>query len=131
MTDDKINSPSHYTSGNYETWDFIRDMGLSYEEGNVVKYLSRAGKKTKDPSEDLAKAAAYLRRIVARGTSKENMLRFVRAKQLDPVIAGALVFMLTQQPDIALRLLEAKTQGEASAEGSGNPKPEPRTLIKG
>ena len=129
--EEHIDSPAWYTDGGYPTWDFIRDMGLSYEEGNVVKYLSRAGKKTEDPSEDLAKAAAYLRRIVARGTSKENMLRFVRAKQLDPVIAGALVFMLTQQPDIALRLLEAKAQGEAPAEGSGDPEPEPRALVEG
>lgn len=128
---DIINNPEHYTSGGYEVWDFIRDMGLSYEEGNVVKYLSRAGKKTEDPSEDLAKAAAYLRRIVARGTSKENMLRFVRAKQLDPVIAGALVFMLTQQPDIALRLLETKAQGEAAAKGSSDTQPEPWALVEG
>lgn len=127
---DKINHPEHYTSGGYETWTFIQEMGLSYEEGNVVKYLARAGKKTQDPTEDLAKAAAYLRRIIARGTGKEAITRFVRAKQLDSIRAGVLLFMLTQQPDMALRLLEAQAEGQTPTEGPGDAQPEPRTLVE-
>lgn len=127
---DKINNPPHYTSGSYETWDFIKEMGLSFEEGNVVKYLARAGKKTADPTEDLAKAAAYLRRIIARGTGKAAVERFVRAKQLGPSLAGVLLFMLTQQPDMALRLLETQAEGQAPTEGTGHAQPEPRALVE-
>ncbi len=58
---DVVNRPSHYTSGNIEVWDFIIDQNLDYLRGNVIKYVSRAGKK--DPSkelEDLNKAIEEL-----------------------------------------------------------------------
>ncbi len=62
---DIINSPSHYTDGGIETIDFIEAKGLNYHLGNVVKYVSRAGKK--DPAkklEDLKKARWYLEREI-------------------------------------------------------------------
>ena len=58
---DAVKIPSHYNQGKIEVANFIADQGLDYVRGNVVKYVSRAGKK--DPSkelEDLEKAAAYL-----------------------------------------------------------------------
>ena len=64
---DIINSPSHYTDGGIETIDFIEAKGLNYHLGNVVKYVSRAGKK--DPAkklEDLKKARWYLEREIGR-----------------------------------------------------------------
>lgn len=60
---DPINNPSHYTDGGYETIDFIEKMQLGYHLGNAVKYISRAGKKTADPIEDLNKALWYLERL--------------------------------------------------------------------
>lgn len=56
--------PSHYTAGGIETIDFIKAK-LSEEEykgylkGNLIKYISRAGKKG-DERADLEKASVYL-----------------------------------------------------------------------
>lgn len=64
---DPVNHPSHYTSGNIETIDFIEDKGLGFHLGNAVKYITRAGKK--DPTktvEDLEKAVWYLTREIER-----------------------------------------------------------------
>ena len=62
---DPVNHPSHYTTGRFETIDFIEDKALPYHLGNVVKYLVRAGKKANaDEIEDLEKAAWYLNRYI-------------------------------------------------------------------
>lgn len=63
---DNINSPGHYTSGGIETIDFIEAKELNYNLGNVVKYVSRAGKKD-NRVEDLKKAAWYLNREIKKG----------------------------------------------------------------
>lgn len=62
---DVVNHPSHYTSGKIEVIDYIEDQKLPYHLGNVVKHISRAGKK--DPAktvEDLKKAEWYLHRYI-------------------------------------------------------------------
>lgn len=55
-------SPNYYSEGRkYEPKDVIRDWGLNFNLGNVVKYVSRAGRK--DPNtliEDLLKARDYI-----------------------------------------------------------------------
>jgi hypothetical protein len=56
---DMVNHPTHYTVGGIEVYDFIKAKGLSYELGNVVKYVARAEWKT-DKLEDLRKARWYL-----------------------------------------------------------------------
>lgn len=62
---DVVNSPSHYTDGRIEVIDFIEDKKMSFHLGNVVKYVSRAGKKDKAKEvEDLEKAAWYLARAI-------------------------------------------------------------------
>ena len=54
-------SPIHYTRGNIEVWDFIRDQGLNYFRGNAIKYICRAGYKSPQTEvEDLKKAIHYL-----------------------------------------------------------------------
>ena len=63
MQNDNVNSPAHYTSGGIETIDFIEAKELNYNLGNVVKYVSRAGKKD-NRVEDLKKAAWYLKREI-------------------------------------------------------------------
>ena len=52
-------SPDSYCRGKTEVWDFIREQGLNYHLGNVVKYVCRAGYKDND-IEDLKKAITYL-----------------------------------------------------------------------
>ncbi|MDY2737878.1 DUF3310 domain-containing protein [Intestinibacter sp.] len=62
---DKVNHPAHYNTGKIEVIDFIEDQDLNFHLGNVVKYISRAGKK--DPAtkkEDLEKAKWYLDRYI-------------------------------------------------------------------
>lgn len=61
---DSVNHPPHYNDGGIETIDFIEAKGLNYRLGNVVKYISRVGKKSSDPIEDLEKAAWYLQREI-------------------------------------------------------------------
>jgi Protein of unknwon function (DUF3310) len=62
---DQVNSPAHYTDGGIQTIDFIEAKGLNFHLGNVVKYISRAGKKG-DNLEDLLKAQWYLNREIER-----------------------------------------------------------------
>lgn len=62
---DPVNHPKHYKFDNgVEVIDLTEQ--LSFNLGNVVKYCARAGKKTKDPLEDLRKAQFYLNRELAR-----------------------------------------------------------------
>lgn len=51
--------PSYYQDG-IEPIDYIQSHGLSFNLGNVVKYVTRAGKKTQDALPDLQKALYYL-----------------------------------------------------------------------
>ena len=66
---DLINNPPHYRSGGIETIDFIEAKDLNYRLGNVIKYVSRAGRKDTDPVQDLEKAAWYLQREI---TARKN-----------------------------------------------------------
>lgn len=62
---DIVNHPPHYKAGGIETLDFIEAKDLNFRLGNVVKYVSRAGKKLdSDPIKDLEKAAFYLNREI-------------------------------------------------------------------
>jgi hypothetical protein len=58
---DNVTHPSHYTDGKIEVIDFIRDKKLDFCRGNIVKYVSRAGKKGDKAKEleDLKKARQY------------------------------------------------------------------------
>lgn len=67
VENDNINHPSHYTDGNIEVMDFIEDKQLNFARGNVIKYVSRAGKKNPNKElEDLKKAMWYLNREIER-----------------------------------------------------------------
>lgn len=82
MSEDLVNHPKHYTSGQIEVIDFIEDQRLGFHLGNCVKYISRAGKKLgADTTQDLEKAAWYLNREIKRRTT---------AGCLPPVYDGAL-----------------------------------------
>ena len=69
LATDPVNHPPHYKSGGVETIDFIEAKDLNYRLGNVVKYVSRAGRKDTDPVQDLEKAAWYLQREI---TARKN-----------------------------------------------------------
>lgn len=63
---DNVNHPAHYVgfSNGAEVIDITEN--LSFNLGNVVKYVARAGRKTADPREDLRKAKFYLDRELYR-----------------------------------------------------------------
>jgi len=61
---DPVNHPPHYRDGGIEVIDFIEAKDLNFRLANVVKYVSRAGKKNSDPVQDLEKAAWYLKREI-------------------------------------------------------------------
>ena len=65
---DLVNKPPHYTAGGIDFLDYAEAKGLTENAYlfNVVKYVSRAGKKVgSDPLEDLKKAEFYLKREIA------------------------------------------------------------------
>jgi len=64
---DVVNQPAHYTDGGIETIDFIEAKQLGYNLGNVIKYVSRAGKKG-NRLQDLQKAQWYLTREIRNET---------------------------------------------------------------
>ena len=51
---------AYYQRGSSDVWDFIRDQGLNFHLGNVIKYICRAGYKTDSKIQDLEKAIHYL-----------------------------------------------------------------------
>jgi hypothetical protein len=69
---DVIKNPSHYQNGvieqdgssRYEAIKVIEAWELGFHLGNVVKYISRAGKKHNRVLEDLKKARWYLDRQI-------------------------------------------------------------------
>lgn len=68
---DVINRPSHYTEGrDIEPIDVIDDWNLGFYEGQVLKYVSRAGRKD-DRLQDLRKAKFYLDRLIDNEQCKE------------------------------------------------------------
>ena len=67
-----MESPTHYTRGSIEVWDFIRDQGLNYHRGNAIKYICRAGyKSVATETQDIKKAIHYL----------ENELEYLNSLQ--------------------------------------------------
>jgi len=60
-----VNHPNHYNQGKIEVIEAIEDWGLGFNDGNVIKYISRAKHKGK-PLEDLKKAKWYLEREINR-----------------------------------------------------------------
>jgi len=61
---EKVDHPDHYGGENnpYEAIKIIEAWGLDFHLGNVVKYISRAGKKSENALEDMRKAKWYLDR---------------------------------------------------------------------
>ena len=73
MTNDVINHPDYYKSdsGKFEAIDYIEAYDLNFNLGNVIKYVTRARRKTQDSVPDLEKAKWYIEREIQRLVSKE------------------------------------------------------------
>lgn len=63
---DDVNHPAHYTSSpsGVECIDIVEH--LTFNVGNAIKYLWRAGLKAPDPVKDLKKARWYIDREIGR-----------------------------------------------------------------
>lgn len=68
---DEVQNPQHYTNSKIEVIDYIEDKNLGFCLGNVIKYVSRAGKKhsadktdKEKEIQDLKKAKWYLDRRI-------------------------------------------------------------------
>ena len=69
----QINHPDYYKSGNIEAIDFIEAHGLNFNLGNVIKYITRAGRKDgEDVLTALRKAQWYLEREIERITKEDS-----------------------------------------------------------
>ena len=56
--------PLHYRNGNdYDVIDFVKDNELNFNEGNVIKYVTRCRKKGTH-LKDLEKALDYIQREI-------------------------------------------------------------------
>ena len=67
--------PDHYKAGSMDVIAFCHHHEISFCRGNIIKYVTRAGKKKSDNPqkelEDLKKAKVYLDREIERLESKE------------------------------------------------------------
>ena len=69
LTDDKVNSPSHYTRGDIEVIDIIKQLTQGYDPfeaylvGNTIKYLARANFK-ENKRQDLKKAGWHINKLL-------------------------------------------------------------------
>ena len=67
--DEKVNSPSHYTRGEIEVIDIIKQLTQGYEPfeaylvGNTIKYLARANFK-ENKQQDLEKAEWHINKLL-------------------------------------------------------------------
>ena len=65
--------PTYYRGESTEVWDFVADQNLNFDLGNVIKYICRAGRKSKqDRLSDLNKALTYLKHARDRVEQGEN-----------------------------------------------------------
>jgi hypothetical protein len=70
---DAVNHPAHYTAhpSGVECIQVTEHFGFCL--GNAIKYIWRAGLKSKDPTEDLEKAIFYIRREIQRINTNESI----------------------------------------------------------
>jgi hypothetical protein len=66
VSKENIDHPDHYggSENPYEAIKVIEAWDLNFHLGNVIKYVSRAGKKNKETVEDLKKARWYIDRHI-------------------------------------------------------------------
>ena len=73
----QFNHPDYYNAGNFEVIDFINALNLNFNLGNVLKYISRAGRKNgEDILTALKKAQWYLNREIQRYEQVQQAVQF-------------------------------------------------------
>jgi hypothetical protein len=70
---DRVNHPPHYNAhpANIECIDVVEHM--TFNLGNAVKYIWRAGLKSENTIEDLRKASWYLEREIGRLQKRDSI----------------------------------------------------------
>lgn len=67
MEDNSVLSPSYYNKENMSVIDIIDEYELNFNKGNIIKYILRSGKKSKDTEiQDLQKAMRYCQMEIER-----------------------------------------------------------------
>lgn len=70
---ENVSHPSHYTDGKIEVIDYILDKHFDFCLGNVIKYVSRAGKKKGNSYlSDLKKARQYIEFAISAAETEKN-----------------------------------------------------------
>ena len=67
MVDESVIIPSYYNKANMSVIDIIDEYELNFNKGNIIKYILRSGKKSKDTEiQDLQKAMRYCQMEIER-----------------------------------------------------------------
>ena len=67
MEDNSVLSPSYYNKENMSVSDIVDEYELNFNKGNIIKYILRSGKKSKDTEiQDLQKAMRYCQMEIER-----------------------------------------------------------------
>lgn len=125
MNNDIINHPSYYTDGKFETIEAIESWRPGYHLGNAIKYISRAGKKSKDTElEDLRKARWYIKRYLDsyhKEAGSIDAMEYAEDKGLDLDLAIAMVYLAGPPQDFyARQALEALERAIVVREARAN-----------
>lgn len=67
-------NPDYYKNYSIQVTDAINSWNLNWCQGNIVKYIVRAGKKSNDPRSDLKKALWYIQKELSKygNTTEQN-----------------------------------------------------------
>lgn len=96
-------SPYHYDRFKIQPIEFIRANGLSYDQGNVVKYVCRHD--AKNGKEDLLKAINYLHGMIADlypDPPKPKRKRKPRVKIVEKVVEKVVERRPTREDIVAI-----------------------------
>ena len=67
MSDESVIIPSYYNKANMSVIDIIDEYELNFNKGNIIKYILRSGKKSKDTEiQDIQKAMRYCQMEIER-----------------------------------------------------------------
>ena len=65
QVDNTVIKPSHYKAGEFDVISFCQIHNINFELGNVIKYVTRAGRKENNSElQDLFKAREFLNRRI-------------------------------------------------------------------
>ena len=72
MADESAIIPSYYNKTSMSVIDIIDEYELNFNKGNIIKYVLRSGKKSKDTEiQDLKKAIQYCQLEIERIQKRE------------------------------------------------------------